>query len=66
VVVPVTPPENPHRMVTQAKDGFHVLPDRLILAATTTSLTSSLIPSFVHAALADPNGTRLWRISTGP
>jgi hypothetical protein len=22
VVVPVTPPENPHRMVTRAKDGF--------------------------------------------
>jgi hypothetical protein len=56
-VVPVTPPENPHRMVTRAKDGFRVLPDRLILAATTTSPTPSLIPSSVRAALADPN----WR-----
>jgi hypothetical protein len=32
-----------------------VLPDRLILAATTTSLTPSLIPSSVYAALADPD-----------
>jgi hypothetical protein len=54
-VVPVTPPENPHRMVTRAKDVFRVLPDRLILAATTTSSTPSLIPSSVRAALADPN-----------
>jgi hypothetical protein len=56
-VVPVTPPENPHRMVTWANDGFQVLPDRLILAATTMSLTPSSIPSSVHVALADPN----WR-----
>jgi elongation factor P hydroxylase len=34
-----------------------VLPDRLILAATTTSPTPSLISSSVRAALADPN----WR-----
>jgi hypothetical protein len=33
VVVPVTPLENPHRMVTRVKDGFRVLPDRSILAA---------------------------------
>jgi hypothetical protein len=57
VVVPITPPENPHRLVTRAKDGFRVLPDRLILAATATSPTPSLIPSSVRAALADPN----WR-----
>jgi hypothetical protein len=56
-VVPVTPPENPHRMVTWANDGFQVLPDQLILAATTMSLTPSSIPSSVHVALADPN----WR-----
>jgi hypothetical protein len=54
-VVPIIPPENPHRMVTPAKDGFRVLPDRLILAATTTSLTPSPIPSFVRAALTDFN-----------
>jgi hypothetical protein len=57
VVVPVTPPENPHRMVTRAKDGFRVLPDQLILAATTTSLTPSPIPSSIRASLAGPN----WR-----
>jgi hypothetical protein len=56
-VVPITPPENPHRMVTWAKDGFRVLPDQLILATTTTSPTLSLIPSSVRAALTDPN----WR-----
>jgi hypothetical protein len=57
MVVPVTPPENPHRMVTRAKDGFQVLPDRLILTATTMFSTRSAILSSVRAALADPN----WR-----
>jgi hypothetical protein len=56
-VVPVTPPENPHRMVTRANDGFQVLLDRLILTATTTSPTPSPIPSSVRATLTDPN----WR-----
>jgi hypothetical protein len=57
VVVPVTLSKNPHRMVTRAKDGFRVLSDRLILAATTMSPTPSSIPSFVCVALTDPN----WR-----
>jgi hypothetical protein len=58
-VVPVTTLENPHRMVTRVKDGFRVLPDRLILVATTTSPTPSPIPipSSVCVALVDPN----WR-----
>jgi hypothetical protein len=34
-----------------------VLPDRFILAAMTTSLTPSLIPSSIRAALVGPN----WR-----
>jgi hypothetical protein len=45
-------------MVTRAKAGFRVLPDRLVLAVASTSpSTPSLIPSSVHATLADPN----WR-----
>jgi hypothetical protein len=55
VVVPIMPPENPHQMVTWAKDDFRVLPNRLILAATTMSPTPSLIPSSVHVVLTDPN-----------
>jgi hypothetical protein len=35
VVVPVTPPENPHRMITRGKTGFRVVPDRLVLTAAT-------------------------------
>jgi hypothetical protein len=58
-VVSIMPLENPHRIVTRAKDGFRVLPDRLILVTTTTSPTPSLIPSSVRAALADPN----WRVA---
>jgi hypothetical protein len=57
VVVPVMLPENPHRMVTRTKDGFRVLSDRLILAATNMSPTPSPIASSIHTALADPN----WR-----
>jgi hypothetical protein len=55
--VPVTPPVNPHRMVTRAKAGFRVLPGRLVLAASTSPSILSLIPTSVCAALADPN----WR-----
>jgi hypothetical protein len=57
VVVPVTPSDNPHRMITRGKTGFKVVPDRLVLIAATSSLTPSPIPSSAHAALADPH----WR-----
>jgi hypothetical protein len=57
VVVPITPIENSHRMITRGKTGFRVVLDRLVLNAATPSPTSSLIPSSAHAALADPH----WR-----
>jgi hypothetical protein len=63
--VPMTPPMNPHRMVTRAKAGFRVLPDHLVLVTSTSPSTTSLIPTSVRVALADPNW-RLWRMSTGP
>jgi hypothetical protein len=52
-MLPITPPVNPHRMVTRAKDGFRMATQPF----TFTASTPSLIPSSVHAALADPN----WR-----
>jgi hypothetical protein len=55
VVVPVTPIENSHRMITRGKTGFRVVLDRLVLNVATPSPTSSLIPSSAHAALADPH-----------
>jgi hypothetical protein len=55
VVVPVTPPDNPHRMITRGKTGFRVVPDRLVLTATTSSPTPSPIRSSVRAALVDPH-----------
>jgi hypothetical protein len=57
VVVPVTPLENPHRMITRGKSGFRVVPDRLVLTVATSSLTPSPIPSSARAALIDPH----WR-----
>jgi hypothetical protein len=54
MVVPVTPPDNPHRMITRGKTGFWVVPDRLVHTVATSSPTSSPIPSSARAALADP------------
>jgi hypothetical protein len=55
--VSVTPPDNPHRMITWGKTGFRVVPDRLVLTVATSSLTPSPISSSAHAALTDPH----WR-----
>jgi hypothetical protein len=42
-------------MVTRVKAGFQVLPDRLVLAASTSPSITSPILTSVHIALADPN-----------
>jgi hypothetical protein len=55
-VVPITPPDNPHRMITQGKTAFRVVPDRLVLTTATSSSTPSPISSSARAALADPYG----------
>jgi hypothetical protein len=55
----MTPPVNPHPMVTRAKDDFRLPRDWLTLVATTPSMTPSTIPTSVCAALADPN----WRVA---
>jgi hypothetical protein len=57
VVVPVTPPENPHRIITRGVIGFRVGPNCLVLTTVTPSPTPSLIPSSARAVLADPH----WR-----
>jgi hypothetical protein len=57
VVVSVTPPDNPHRMITRGKTGFRVVHDRLVLTAATSSPTLSPLPSSAHVALIDPH----WR-----
>jgi hypothetical protein len=59
VVVPVTPLENPHRMITRGKTDFRVVPNRLVLTAATSSPTPSPIPSSAHVVLADPH----WRVA---
>jgi hypothetical protein len=59
MVVPVTPPDNTHQIITWGKTGFRVVPPRLLLTAATSSPTPSLIPSSAHVALADP----LWRVA---
>jgi hypothetical protein len=57
MAVPVTPPMNPHPMVTRAKDGFRLPHDRLTLVAMASSSSPSAIPTSVLAALTDLN----WR-----
>jgi hypothetical protein len=52
-MLPVTPPVNPHRMVTRAKDGFQMATKPF----TFTASTPSPIPSSVRATLGDPS----WR-----
>jgi hypothetical protein len=54
MVVPVTPPDNPHWMITRGKTGFKVVPNRLVLTVVTSSTTLSPIPSPALAALANP------------
>jgi hypothetical protein len=57
MVVHVTPPDNPHQMITRGKTGFRVVPNRLVLTVATSSPTPSPIPSLARATLADPH----WR-----
>jgi hypothetical protein len=59
VVVPVTPPDDPYRMITWGKTGFRVVLDHLVLTVATSSPTSSSIPSSARAALVDPH----WRVA---
>jgi hypothetical protein len=57
MVVPVMPPDNPHRMITRRKTGFRVVPDHLVLTAAISSPTLSSIPSSARSMLIDPH----WR-----
>jgi hypothetical protein len=57
VVVPVTPPDNPHRMITRGKTGVKVVPDHLVLTTVTSSPTPSPIPSSTRVVLNDSH----WR-----
>jgi hypothetical protein len=66
VVVSVKAPENPHRMVTRGKTGFKVVPDRLVLIATTSSPTPSPIPTSACAVLTDPNWRATMEDGYGP
>jgi hypothetical protein len=47
VVVPVTPPENPYRMITRGKTGFRVVPDRC--CCSVQSIPSNLLLVIVVA-----------------
>jgi hypothetical protein len=53
MVVPVTPPVNPHRMVTRTKAGFRMHPDRLVLTHPETVFCSQPI------GFADPAHSNL-------
>jgi hypothetical protein len=55
VVVPVTPQDNSHRMITRGKTGFKVVPNHFVLTIATSSPTPSPIPSSARAAFADPH-----------
>jgi hypothetical protein len=46
-------------MITRGKTDFKVVPDRLVLTATTSSPTLSLIPSSARVVLVDPH----WRVA---
>jgi hypothetical protein len=61
-MLPVTPPVNPHRMVTRAKDGFRMATQPFAFTAS----TPSPIPSSVRAALADPNWRAAMEDEYGP
>jgi hypothetical protein len=54
--VPVAHLVNPHPMTARGKWGFWLPADKLMLSVTSSSPLSS-VPTFVHAALADPS----WR-----
>jgi hypothetical protein len=66
VVVPITPPENPHRMVTRRRMASECYlidsssPPQLRLRHRPRSRPPSALPSPI------PIGVRLWRMSTGP
>jgi hypothetical protein len=62
MVVPVMPLENPHRMITRAKDGLidSSSPPQLRLRHHPRSCPPSALPSPI------PIDARLWRMSTGP
>jgi hypothetical protein len=57
MVMPITPSDNPHRMITRGKTDFRVVPDLLVLTVVTSSLTPSPIPSSARVVVVDPH----WR-----
>jgi hypothetical protein len=55
VVVPVTPPDNPRRMITRGRTGFRMVPDHFVLTVASSTPTPSPIPSSARNALAYPH-----------